>query len=267
MTETTYGYAILALMLVLLGVGWRLVWPVWRRVREHTASVRALGPHGVLAMLVIIALAAALAFTLLTAAVLEASAAFRLDVAAASVSESLRISPLVELFSWVTHFGDTVTLLTAAVFGFAMYMAYARHEPLWPCLMTLLGAQATTWLGKYVIGKPRPDLSHIAPALQVVSPSFPSAHASGALTVYGFLGYLAIRTIRTPGHRAEAIYILFVYIGLIGLSRVFLGVHYATDVLGGWLLGAFWLCLGMALDMRARHHGSEAKASTTMPHP
>ncbi len=270
MAETTYGYAVLALMLLLLAVGWRLAWPVWWRVRIRTFPVAALGARGAIAILVALALAAAVMCTLLTAAVLEATAPLWLDLASASASESLRVPPLVDVFSWVTHLGDTATILMAAVAGVAMYAAYTR-ESVWPFALTVLGAQATTWLGKYLVDKPRPDLSQIAPAVQVVSPSFPSAHASGTLTVYGFVGYLAIRTIPKPRFRAEATYGLVAFLVLIGLSRIILGVHHATDVLGGWLLGAFWLCLGVAAGKREQLRGesviSEDEAPRKSTHP
>lgn len=271
MAETTYGYAVLVLMLLLLAAGWRLAWPVWRRVRNRAFPVAALGARGEVAILVALALAAAVMCTLLTAAVLEAAAPFWLDVASGSAAESLRVSPLVDVFSLLTHLGDTATVLMAAVVCVAIYAAYTRGESVRPFAFTVLGAQATTWLGKYLVDKPRPDLSQIAPALQVVSPSFPSAHASGTLTIYGFVGYLAIRTIHTPRLRAEATYGLVAFLLLIGLSRIVLGVHHATDVLGGWLLGAFWLCLGVAADKREQLRrksgisGGEASRKSAQP--
>jgi membrane-associated phospholipid phosphatase len=96
---------------------------------------------------------------------------------------------------------------------------------------------------KSVFGKTRPDLWQSA--IEEVSFSYPSGHALGSTVLYGFLAYLfATRFPRFSG----LIYLLAVtLIGAVGLSRLYLGVHWPTDILGGYGIGFLWLtfCITM----------------------
>jgi len=96
---------------------------------------------------------------------------------------------------------------------------------------------------KSVFGKDRPDLWESA--IKEVSFSYPSGHALGSTVLYGFLAYLFAT--RFPQF-AWLIYLLAVIlIGAIGLSRLYLGVHWPTDIIGGYGIGFLWLtfCITM----------------------
>ena len=96
---------------------------------------------------------------------------------------------------------------------------------------------------KSVFGKTRPDLWESA--IEEVSFSYPSGHALGSTVLYGFLAYLFAT--RFPQF-AWLIYLMAVLlIGTIGLSRLYLGVHWPTDIIGGYGIGFLWLtfCITM----------------------
>ena len=96
---------------------------------------------------------------------------------------------------------------------------------------------------KSVFGKTRPDLWQSA--IEEVSFSYPSGHALGSTVLYGFLAYLFAT--RFPQF-SWLIYLLAVFtIGAIGLSRLYLGVHWPTDIIGGYGIGFLWLtfCITM----------------------
>lgn len=82
--------------------------------------------------------------------------------------------------------------------------------------------------------------------------SFPSGHATAAMALYGFIACLAFVRARTPFSKTLAVVIPAVVTLLVGASRLLLGVHYATDVLGGYLLGAFWVAFAFSLPPRIR---------------
>jgi len=91
---------------------------------------------------------------------------------------------------------------------------------------------------KLLFERPRPD---VVPHLQsVVTASFPSGHAMQSAVIYLTLGALLARVVEGRLTRLYCIGIATFLTFIVGLSRVFLGVHYPTDVLGGWMLGFMW---------------------------
>ena len=71
--------------------------------------------------------------------------------------------------------------------------------------------------------------------------SFPSGHAMGSFVTYGFLAYLLTRVPRVDVPRRTAVAVLAVLVLLIGFSRIYLGAHYLSDVIGGYAAAAVWL--------------------------
>ncbi|MBB3441211.1 phosphatase PAP2 family protein [Rhizobium sp. BK379] len=153
---------------------------------------------------------------------------------------SLPIGP-----SWLTHaMGDItslggVTVLTILTALATVYLLLDRKTGIavFLFLSVLSGWLASTAL-KIIVARARPD---IVPHLVDVSDmSFPSGHAMVSAVTYLTLGALLARTQR---YRATRIFVMAAGIFLaviIGLSRIYLGVHYPTDVLAGWVAGALW---------------------------
>ena len=140
-----------------------------------------------------------------------------------------------------TALGGTavLTLLTLLAAGFLLVgQRYARAG----FLVTAIGGGAIlSGLLKTGYVRPRPTL--VAHLVEVTSTSFPSGHAMNSAIVYLTLGVLLARAV--PERRVKA-YLLAVAVALtllVGCSRVYLGVHYPTDVLAGWTVGAAWAAL------------------------
>lgn len=174
-----------------------------------------------------------------------------LDEAINALLQPLRGQPLIGVFAWFTALGAAPAMTGLTVLGTACFWAYRRRNLLPGLWLTLLGAQLTTWTGKYLFGRPRPEF---VTAVTAVSPSFPSGHATSAMAVIGFLCYALTREPLPLRARFEFVYWSIVVIGLIGASRLFLSVHYASDVAAGFLVGGFWLLVGVGLAeyLRAR---------------
>ncbi len=91
---------------------------------------------------------------------------------------------------------------------------------------------------KALVARPRPEVLKI---VQEKGYSFPSGHSMVSTGFYGFLIYLIYKNIKNKKIKYPLIVVLSLLILLIGISRVYLGAHYATDVIGGWIIGALYL--------------------------
>mgnify|MGYP000518816762 CR=1 FL=1 len=94
---------------------------------------------------------------------------------------------------------------------------------------------------KQFLHRPRPDTLYVS-LMRFKSYSFPSGHSFGAAVTYGLLGYFAYKYLDSPIGLLSVLAVT-VLIFLIGVSRIYLGAHYASDVLAGWTLGALSLIL------------------------
>jgi undecaprenyl-diphosphatase len=137
----------------------------------------------------------------------------------------------------------TVGVLCVVILSAFLYFRQIRLAAL--LAVTMIGMAALDFLLKLAFHRPRP-LAFFGPSPS--SYSFPSGHAFGALCFYGVLA--AILAARAPGKVAKScIWIVAaVLIAMIGLSRIYLGVHYPSDVLAGYCAGAVWVAAVGLLD-------------------
>jgi len=104
--------------------------------------------------------------------------------------------------------------------------------PLW---LGFAGAEAVTWSLKYAVARERPEFLL---GVTAQSPSFPSAHSAGSAVVYGLVACALLHSTTNPQQRQVMIVVAITLILLIGFSRIYLNVHYLSDVIVGWLIGA-----------------------------
>jgi undecaprenyl-diphosphatase len=157
-----------------------------------------------------------------------------------SGNPSVPIGPpwLPEAARDISALGSTIVLgiLLLAVVGYLLLTK--RRAAAWLMLGAVLSGVALNTLLKFSFARPRPDV--VAPLARVVTASFPSGHATMSAITYLTLGALLART-----HSQVSVRIYFMALAalltvLVGLSRIYLGVHYPTDVLAGWCIGTAW---------------------------
>jgi undecaprenyl-diphosphatase len=155
----------------------------------------------------------------------------------------------------VTALGSAPVLL-AVVFVVCGYLALERRGALVGLVfVSSIGAGLLNMVLKSVFGRPRPT---IVPPLAVVdSPSFPSGHAMFAAAVYLTLGAILARTTTRWRLRLYFLGVALAVTGLIAFTRVYLGVHYPTDVLAGMTAGALWAILCDFAAWRLQREGVE----------
>lgn len=129
-----------------------------------------------------------------------------------------------------------LVLVTGAVAGYLVLRH--SHRALWLLLSATCGGVLLSWATKEWFGRPRPDL--VPHLTEVMTPSFPSGHSTMAAVVYLTLAVLLARLLAPTRFKTYMILVALGITLLVGLSRVYVGVHYPTDVLAGWALGLSW---------------------------
>ena len=145
---------------------------------------------------------------------------------------------LVSVMNDLTALGSKSVLIVVVVFAAGLLMCAKRYRTAcFVVIATVGGTTISSWIKTWV-ARPRPP--DAAVALAESFRSFPSGHSMLSATVYLTLALIATAVIH---HRRIRIFVVgasLVVVGLVGVSRLVLGVHYLTDVIGGWMIGATW---------------------------
>ena len=129
-----------------------------------------------------------------------------------------------------------LTFLVLAVAGFLWLRRQRRSA--WFLLLSVATGIVLSQLLKSAFDRPRPDL--VPHGSYVYTASFPSGHSMMAAIVYLTLAALLARTLTSWALKAYVMLLAIAAILMVGISRVYLGVHWPTDVLAGWIVGAAW---------------------------
>ncbi len=138
----------------------------------------------------------------------------------------------------VTALGSTTVLTLVVLFAAALLASLGRwRSAVLVMLGTGLGCAANSGI-KMLVARARPDL--VPHLMQETSNSFPSGHAAHSAIVYLTLATLVFPIVRLRRTRGMIVAGATMLVAMIGASRVYLGVHWPSDVLAGWLFGALW---------------------------
>lgn len=114
-------------------------------------------------------------------------------------------------------------------------------------VINLLGVTIINNLIKLIVARPRPDINRL---VTETGYSFPSGHSITSIVFYGYLVYLIYKYINNKKIKIPLMIFLILLIPTIGLSRIYLGVHYTSDVLCGFLLGIVYLILFISISKK-----------------
>ncbi len=157
--------------------------------------------------------------------------------------------PLTRAVELFTHLGSGLWLIPLAAVAVVLLASRRAWADALLVAMATAGALVLNPLFKEFFSRPRPALHD--PDLTLRTFSFPSGHAMGSAAVYGALAIVLARRLRGTVWAPLVVATTVLVVLLIGASRVYLGAHYPTDVVAGWILGLAWLlvCV-LALTIR-----------------
>lgn len=164
------------------------------------------------------------------------------DAAAVKFLAEHRTPFWTAFFEALTNVGSTlgvgIALCVAAVALFFMHKREKSYAI--GLVVSVAGAKTCEVALKLLIERARPDAYAL---FHLDSYSFPSGHATAAMALYGFLAYALCKIY--PGYKTAWVALAALAVAGISISRVYLGVHYPSDVVGGMLLGAIWVIIGI----------------------
>lgn len=238
----------------------RFPW-VWTVMRRLTAT-----EYLILHLALGLALAfAALGFVRLAEAVTGEALIVQVDLALASALHAAATPGGIEFLRAYTFLGGGIAL-TALGLAVAIILFARRRRVLaigW--IVAVLGAGLLNMGLKAVFARPRPSFAE--PIAVSAGWSFPSGHSMGTFVTIGMLAYLGFITIRSPALRVLLVGAAMVWIVLMGFSRMYLGVHYLSDVLAGFAAGTVWLAGCISGVEIARRRWSARPVSEVAPAP
>jgi undecaprenyl-diphosphatase len=150
--------------------------------------------------------------------------------------ESPALTAVMKFFSWIGS-GPIVTLIALIILLF-LYKVWKYRSELVLFVTVVVGSSILDQLLKSLFHRARPSLHRLVEASGF---SFPSGHSMEAVALYGILTFLLWRHIANRLGRGVLIFVSLVMIMAIGISRIYLGVHYPSDVIGGYFASGFWL--------------------------
>lgn len=185
-----------------------------------------------------------------------------IDLAIFDKLQPLTSPPLNRIMLFITGLGKHQFLVPANLVVIFYFLIISKQS--WFSIRSAtiaLSSLGLMFLLKYLFRRKRP----LAPLLNAVRGlSFPSGHAIMAVTFYGFIIYILFHTISHSGVKYFLTVFLVILILLIGFSRVYLRVHYASDVLAGFIIGLLWLFISLTVLNGIEQYYKEKKSSTSL---
>ena len=160
------------------------------------------------------------------------------------VSKLLKFNVSTPIAKFITNFGGAIFVISLTTILFFVI----KDKKIGISIITNLGiVTILNQIIKFIMQRPRPTEFRI---IEETGYSFPSGHSITSMVFYGYLVYLTYKYINNKKIKIPLIIFLILLIPTIGLSRIYLGVHYASDVLCGFLLGIIYLILFISISKK-----------------
>lgn len=157
--------------------------------------------------------------------------------------EPIRNHFLNNFFIFISYLGAGEVILFIAFVITIFLLVKMKKTFITALWVALAGSVLSAYVLKMIVHRPRP----LVGIIKETSFSFPSAHTVVSLAFYGFIAYLLLQSDKNKLTKFIGFGGLPILIILIGFSRLYLGVHFLSDVMAGYLLGGLWLLVGIKL--------------------
>ena len=186
-------------------------------------------------------LGAIIAFSFLTI-VVKNTPYFSIDVRVSKNIQLINNEPFDIVMYFLSFLGNHNGALILVLAGCVVLYFMKKTRQSFFLLVSSLGITLLGYIIKIAVARPRPDPALIKNLTQYTGlDSFPSGHVLFFIGYFGFLFYLTFVHIEKKMWKATILVILFILLISIGLSRIYLGAHWISDVLGSYLIGFIWL--------------------------
>lgn len=165
------------------------------------------------------------------------------DVRVENLLYAFRDFELVKIFTWITVLARWEIIITFAIMTSLILWLWKKKIYIIPLWATIAGSGLFSLIGKMAFHRERPEVALYAENTF----SFPSSHSTIAIAFFGFIIYILLRRARRWEYKINILFLGLALILSVGLSRLYLGVHFLSDVWGGYLLGLLWLVIGIAI--------------------
>jgi undecaprenyl-diphosphatase len=195
-----------------------------------------------LPIVVIISIVSFLVFSFL-AYTISAKEILQFDTAIITFIQGVESPGLTAVMKILSIIGDTpAVIILSLVVLFFLYKVLKHRSELVLFVVALSGSAILNLLLKYFFQRTRPEIHRL---VEIEGYSFPSGHAMNACTVYTIIAFLLWHNIATKTGRTILIILSTIMILSIGISRIYLGVHYPSDIFGGYLASGFWITIAI----------------------
>lgn len=180
----------------------------------------------------------------LTENVMESESIVTIDENFTQQLYKVRTSWMSEFFYFISYFGTREAVFIVGGILMGVLITKREYVAIVAFWVAMAGTGLTVQYGKKYISRDRPE--NVAYYTEK-NFSFPSGHSTTSMALYGFCAYLLYRLYRSRAARMLTLSVAGILTLLVGFSRIYLGVHYLSDVLAGFLLGLLWVLLGLGI--------------------
>ncbi|WP_318509253.1 phosphatase PAP2 family protein [Bacillus sp. T3] len=179
------------------------------------------------------------------------------DKAVISFVQGFENPTLTSIMKIFTYIGNTKSVIVVSLLVlFFLFLTLKNHSEFVLFTIFIIATPILNGILKNFFHRARPDLHRL---IEIGGYSFPSGHAMNAMAAYGMIAFLLWRHLRSALGRTVLILICSVFILMIGISRIYLGVHYPSDIIAGYFASGFWLSTVIWFFQRYREKLFEAR--------